>query len=126
MISAPAAVLVPVVETGPVDTGQKADVESREEPNSSPIRVPIASESAVDLQGAAEAQQGCQTARRLIGNDVPPIKPTVPGPRILATPKVICPCCGKVPVLPELRGMTGGRCYPCWIAAKEILIAKSC
>jgi hypothetical protein len=57
----------------------------------------------------------CEMARRLIGNGYPPIPPTIPDSRIVATPKVICPCCQSGVVLPELRRMTGGRCYECWL-----------
>jgi hypothetical protein len=52
--------------------------------------------------------------RPLIGCGFPPIPPTIPPAAILATPKVICPGCRVRPVLPELRAMTGGRCWDCW------------
>lgn len=55
-----------------------------------------------------------KTGRRLVGNGFPPIAPEVPPENIHATPRAVCPCCRLLPVLPELRGMTGGRCYECW------------
>jgi hypothetical protein len=33
---------------------------------------------------------------------------------IQAAPKSVCRVCGFARVLPELRTMTGGRCYSCW------------
>jgi len=112
-------VAVAVETTAPQGT-QKAGVESQAEPESSRSERPIVSESAVEYRKGLESQQRSKMAHRLTGNDFPPIPPTVPDTRILATPKALCSCCGKLPVLAELRGLTGGRCYQCSIAAKEI------
>jgi hypothetical protein len=40
----------------------------------------------------------------------------LPDPRIIADPVVLCPRCGDVRVLPELRAITGGICWPCHLA----------
>lgn len=52
--------------------------------------------------------------RRLIGCGFPPRPRTTPPPAILATARLVCPVCGVQPVLPELRGMTAGRCWDCY------------
>ena len=45
---------------------------------------------------AAKHKTNCGTTitRRLIDNGYPPIVPTIPPVAILATPAVLCPCCG--------------------------------
>jgi hypothetical protein len=53
-------------------------------------------------------------ARRLVGNGFPPRHSQPPAPEIVADPIVLCPRCSTKRVLPELRTLTGGRCYPCW------------
>ena len=40
-------------------------------------------------------------------------EPQVPA-EIIADPVVLCPRCHRIPVLRELREMTGGLCYACW------------
>jgi len=51
---------------------------------------------------------------RLCGNGFPPVAPTIPPASIIAIPRVLCSQCGRGRVLPELRKITGGRCYECW------------
>jgi hypothetical protein len=53
--------------------------------------------------------------RRLIGNGYPPVAPTVPAAEILVEPAIICSCCRNGIVVPELRKLTHGRCYVCWV-----------
>jgi hypothetical protein len=65
---------------------------------------------------APRADSGRTATRCLIGNGFPPIPPTIPAASILATPAIPCPACGLRPVLPELRRLTDGRCYECWVA----------
>jgi hypothetical protein len=52
---------------------------------------------------------------RLIGRGFPPIHSRTPPSEHLAAPTIICPKCQSRPVLNELRAMTNGSCYPCWM-----------
>jgi hypothetical protein len=51
--------------------------------------------------------------RRLVGVEFPPRPSTQPPAGIVADPVVMCPRCGAVRVLAELRRMTGGLCCGC-------------
>lgn len=59
-----------------------------------------------------------RSVHRLIGNDFPSRITQQPPAAILATPAEICPRCNRGRVLPELRQITGGRCWPCWEATR--------
>jgi hypothetical protein len=129
--SAPAA----IEADAPADA-ESAEVPSRATSKSPASKHPIAwelgseSPAVLRFQPCDQIAVGCSGVKiprksGLIGNSYPPIKPTVPDPRILATPKVVCPRCGVSPVLAELGGMTGGRCYGCW-STRDLSIAKSC
>jgi len=57
--------------------------------------------------------------RRLVENGFPAIVPEPVPESILATPKAVCPVCEAGVVMPELRILTGGRCYRCWEATRS-------
>jgi hypothetical protein len=57
--------------------------------------------------------------RRLVGNGFPAITPEAAPDAILAIPKAVCPACRVGVVLPELRFITAGRCFPCWEASRR-------
>jgi hypothetical protein len=59
------------------------------------------------------------SARRRIGKAGQPALSSQPTSETLADPTIICPRCMVRPVLRELREMTGGLCYPCWITGTE-------
>jgi dsDNA-binding SOS-regulon protein len=53
-------------------------------------------------------------ARRRIGTAFPPRITPPPPVAIHATPIEICPRCNRGRVQPELREITGGKCWSCW------------
>jgi hypothetical protein len=52
--------------------------------------------------------------RHLINCGFPPQRTEPPPAAVLATARLICPRCRHGTVLVELRGITGGTCWPCW------------
>lgn len=63
-------------------------------------------------------------ARRLIGIQFLAIASTIPPASIVETPKARCPSCGADRVLPELREMTGGRCWECnWTKSHDRILS---
>jgi len=59
--------------------------------------------------------------RRIVGCGFPPWLSPPPDPRIIAAPVPICPRCWSDRVLPELRTMTGGICWDCWVVVVSLL-----
>jgi|GEM_PF-6686314 len=59
-------------------------------------------------------QWGQGQSRRLAGNGFAAISPTPVPASILAVQFSLCISCQKGVVLPELRALTGGKCYGCW------------
>lgn len=57
--------------------------------------------------------------RRLIGNGFPSIPTTIPPDSIVAKPRAVCKVCDQGTVLPELRELTGGSCYRCWMQSNS-------
>lgn len=62
---------------------------------------------------------GSASSRRLIGVAYPARQPEQVPTAILASPLARCPSCGTGVVLPELRSITGGKCYGCWLEGKD-------
>ena len=51
----------------------------------------------------------------LIGRGHETLPPSKVPDELKAKPYTVCPRCGRIPVMPELRQITAGICWPCFV-----------
>jgi hypothetical protein len=92
-----------------------------ETPQISEYAVGFADGSCVNAsaRGVPKELPKAHTTHGLIGRGFPPRHTDPPPKSILIDPAILCSSCSKLPVLRELRHMTGGLCWPCWSATGE-------
>lgn len=68
-----------------------------------------------ELMALLTAPAAPARGHRLIGVEYPPIASPQPDPSIIAARVAMCSC-GGARLLPELRNITGGVCWDCYLA----------